>query len=238
MRIALFSGTTEGRELSLQLAGAGYAVTVFVATEYGSEEQGEHAGIEVREGRIDREEMERILPGFSHCIDATHPYAVKATDNIRACCTELGIPYERILRPSVSGSWSTLVRHAESAEHAARLLAETGGNILLTTGSQTLTTYTSVIPAERLWVRVLPTRTALELCELAGIHPSHIIAMQGPFSPDLNGALYDHLNIHVMVTKDSGSAGGLEEKVLPALAREMDVIVIDRPAADSGILHQ
>ena len=53
MRIALFSGTTEGRELSLQLAGAGYAVTVFVATEYGSEEQGEHAGIEVREPVMD-----------------------------------------------------------------------------------------------------------------------------------------------------------------------------------------
>ena len=53
--------------------------------------------------------------------------------------------------------------------------------------------------------------------------------MQGPFSPELNGALYDHFRIHFMVTKDSGSAGGLKEKVLPALAREMDVIVIDWP---------
>ena len=83
-------------------------------------------------------------------------------------------------------------------------------------------------------MRVLPTRAALEFCELAGIHPSHIIAMQGPFSPELNGALYDHFNIHVMVTKDSGSAGGLEEKVLPALAREMDIIVIDRPDVNQG----
>ena len=64
MKIALFSGTTEGRELSLQLAGAGYAVTVFVATEYGSEEQGEHAGIEVREGRIDRRRWSASFPGF------------------------------------------------------------------------------------------------------------------------------------------------------------------------------
>lgn len=145
------------------------------------------------------------------------------------CCAELDIPYERISRPSVSGSWKSLVRHAENAEHAARMLSETGGNILLTTGSQTLEIYAAAVPAKRLWVRVLPTREALELCERSGIHPSHIIAMQGPFSAELNGALYDQFWIRVMVTKDSGIAGGLEEKVLPALAREMDVIVIDRP---------
>ena len=58
--------------------------------------------------------------------------------------------------------------------------------------------------------------------------------MQGPFSPELNEALYDQFDIQVMVTKDSGKAGGLEEKVLPALAREMDVIVIDRPEEETG----
>ena len=58
--------------------------------------------------------------------------------------------------------------------------------------------------------------------------------MQGPFSQDLNGALYDQFGIQVMVTKDSGAAGGLEEKILPALAREIDVIVIDRPEGEKA----
>ena len=35
---------------------------------------------------------------------------------------------------------------------------------------------------------------------------SHIIAMQGPFSTQLNDALYAQLQIAVMVTKDSGEA--------------------------------
>ena len=48
-----------------------------------------------------------------------------------------------------------------------------------------------------------------------------------------NAALYDQLDIRVMVTKDSGREGGLEEKVLPALARELDVIIIDRPEAET-----
>ena len=112
-------------------------------------------------------------------IDATHPYAVRATENIRACCGELGIPYERILRPPEEGAWRSEVQHA-------------------------------------------------------GIPASHIIAMQGPFSRALNAALYDQLGIRVMVTKDSGRAGGVEEKVIPALEREIHVILIDRPEEGRG----
>ena len=53
--------------------------------------------------------------------------------------------------------------------------------------------------------------------------------MQGPFTAELNGAIYDQLDIRVIVTKDSGTAGGVEEKVLSALSRGMDVIMIDPP---------
>ena len=40
MRVVLFSGTTEGRELSRRLAELGLEVTVSVATPLGQEEQG------------------------------------------------------------------------------------------------------------------------------------------------------------------------------------------------------
>ena len=45
----------------------------------------------------------------------------------------------------------------------------------------------------------------------------------------LNAALYDQFAIRAMVSKDSGAAGGAEEKVLPALARDIHVILIRRP---------
>ena len=61
---------------------------------------------------------------------------------------------------------------------------------------------------------------------------SHIIAMQGPFSRALNAALYDQLHIRVMVSKDSGQPGGVADKVLPALERGIDVIMIERPKED------
>ena len=118
------------------------------------------------------------------------------------------------------------------SEAAADALKHTEGPVLLTTGSHTLNLYTRAADPARIWARVLPTREALELCAAAGLPPSHIIAMQGPFSKALNAALYDQLGIRVMITKDSGRAGGVEEKVIPALEREIHVIMIDRPKED------
>ena len=85
---------------------------------------------------------------------------------------------------------------------------------------------------ERLFVRVLPTHQALDLCAAAGMVQSHVIAMQGPFSRDFNAALYDQLRIRTMVSKDSGQPGGVADKVLPALERGIDVVMIERPKED------
>ena len=37
-----------------------------------------------------------------------------------------------------------------------------------------------------------------------------------------------------MVTKDSGQAGGVEEKVVPALERQIHIIMIDRPKEEEA----
>ena len=79
MRCVIFSGTTEGRRLSQELARLGWAVAVCVATGYGREEQGEIPGVAVLAGRMDEEEMARTLRGAELCVDATHPYAVRAS---------------------------------------------------------------------------------------------------------------------------------------------------------------
>ena len=124
------------------------------------------------------------------------------------------------------------VAWAGNSEEAAALAALSAGNILLTTGSHTLSVYAKVIEPERLFVRVLPTHQALDLCAAAGMVQSHVIAMQGPFSRDFNAALYDQLRIRTMVSKDSGQPGGVADKVLPALERGIDVVMIERPKED------
>ena len=53
MRICVFSGTTEGHELSRFLAANGVPAEVFVATEYGAAVMEPMSGITVHEGRLD-----------------------------------------------------------------------------------------------------------------------------------------------------------------------------------------
>ena len=227
--LVIFGGTAEGRQAALAHPGAVVCVTSAYARELLPAEA------HVRVGRLNREEMRAFLQTEQpkRVIDATHPYAQQATANIAACCRELGIRLTRVARPVTPGAWRQEAQHVASAEEAARAASRIPGNILLTTGSHTLSVYTAILPPERLWARVLPTPEALSLCAAAGIPAAHVIAMQGPFSAALNAALYDQLDIACMVTKDSGRPGGVEEKAVPALQRDIHIIMIDRPKEET-----
>lgn len=230
MRIVLFGGTTEGRTLSRELAALGAEVTVCVATEYGREEQGQALGITVHAGPLDVEDMADVLNGAALCVDATHPYAVLATANIRAAAGLAGVPYRRLSRrlsPLPPGSIPV-----KNAEEAARYLRDTGGNVLLTTGSKDLPAF-SVLGGTRLYPRVLPSAESLAACERAGIPRHNIIAMQGPFSRDLNLALIRQFSIRYLVTKDAGKTGGFGEKAAAA-ADSGAVLIVLRPPEDRG----
>ena len=100
MKVVIFSGTTEGRELSHAVAALGIEATVCVATELGAEEQGRTPGITVCTGRLDADAMAALLQGAALCVDATHPYATEATRNICAAAAAVGVEYHRLLRPA------------------------------------------------------------------------------------------------------------------------------------------
>ena len=126
MKAVVFSGTTEGRVFSRQLAALGAQVLVSVATPLGAEEQGEADGITVHCGRLTPEEMTALLQGAALCVDATHPYAVDATKNIRAACAAAGVEYHRLLREESPLPAGSMV--FATAAHAAAFLAGCSGN--------------------------------------------------------------------------------------------------------------
>ena len=235
MNVVVFSGTTEGRELSRQLAALGIEVTVSVATPLGQEEQGSTPGVTVRCGRLLPDEMAALLGDAALCIDATHPYAVDATKNIRAACAAARVEYHRLLRAESPLPAGSMV--FATAAHAAAFLAGCSGNVLLATGAKELTAFAALNP-ERLFPRVLPTREGIAACEAASIPHKNIIAMQGPFSYALNCALMKQFSIRYLVTKDGGAVGGFAEKAQAAQDTGAQLIVVRRPAENGQTAAQ
>lgn len=233
-RVLLFAGTTEGRVLAQRLCEFGHEVCVCVATPMGAEALQANRNAEVRVGRIDAPAMAKLAAGFDLCVDATHPYAREASANIREACSQANVPLRRVTR--AMGDVSDCVVVA-SAQEAAAFLATTEGPILMTTGSKELSCFAGVDP-KRLYVRVLPTHEALEACERMGIAHRNIIALQGPFSRELNEALMRQYRIRWLVTKDGGKAGGLREKVEAARRCGVQTLLIARPADDGMTVEE
>ena len=239
--ILIFAGTTEGRRLSEALAGTGIAHTICVATEYGEIVLKEHSLVHVHRGRMNREEMQEYLESdaFDIVVDATHPYAEAVTENIKAAVAtaqnSANILYIRLKRDTMSQEEGTGVSYFADNSSCAKALERIEGNILLTTGSKELAVYCqSGTLKDRLYVRVLPGMESLKICMEQGIQGKQIVALQGPFSEELNEAILRQYKIRCMVTKKSGRAGGYEEKLAAARNVGIPVFVVGQASAETG----
>lgn len=234
MKILIFGGTTEGRLLAQALSQRGLPATVSVATPLGAQELSGLPGITSLVGRKTTEEMAELLKSFDRCVDATHPYAVEASRNIRTACQAAEVPLRRLLRGESSheaGHW------VDSPEEAARWLAERSGNVLLAIGAKGIGAFQD-LDRERLYPRVLPVVESISACQQAGIHTRNIIALHGPFSRELNRAMLEQYHIRYLVTKDGGRAGGFEEKAAAAREAGAELVVIGRPAETGYTLEE
>ena len=81
---------------------------------------------------------------------------------------------------------------------------------------------------------MLPLDASLALCREAGVQPSHILAMQGPFSEEMDTAMLRAVSAKWLVTKDGGEAGGFAAKVAAARKAGANVLVIGRPKQREG----
>jgi len=234
MKILLFGGTTEGREI----AASGLPVVYSVTTDYGAE-LADSTNAEPVVGRMDADVITAFMKSrpIAGVIDATHPYAAEVSQNARAACERTGIPYVRVIREAVKQDNKGITEVA-SCKKAAELLNEPSRSeacVLLTVGSKELDCFTSVTNyRKRLFARVLPKSEMLLECEKLGFDAGHIIAMKGPFTKAMNTATLEMTNARVLVTKDGGKAGGFEEKLAAAKELGVDVLSIRRPE-ETGI---
>ncbi len=222
MKTVVFSGTADGRALCEWLTAEGADVTVCVATEYGASLM---KGARVRAGRLGCEEMKDVIRGCSVVIDATHPYAEKASENIASACAECGAEYLRLLREETPCPGAVL---AESVRGAAEFLRDKDGYVFVSTGSKELHEFAPI--GSRVRARALDTAEVRKRCGSLGL--DRMIYKDPPFSYEDD--IRDMRGCRWLVTKDGGRAGGTETKLRAAKALGMDVIVIKRPQEPRG----
>ena len=238
--IFMLAGTSDARELALAIKAAGYRVLTSVVTDNAAKRLSE-VGLEVHVGRLTAEEMVKVIKGHG-CrvvVDGSHPYADQASQNAVQAARKANIPYIRYEREQQRFEHPHII-WVDDYKQAAEVAAQKKGVIMLTTGSKTVDIFARRllgIPEVTLVVRLLPRKENMEKCEQLGIEQRHIVAMQGPFSKELNKALYDHYGVNVMVTKESGKAGAVDEKVDAALEKGIEVIMIKRPKVDYGVCY-
>ena len=238
--VFIFSGTTEGRTLARSLASRGVMVHVRVATEYGAEVMERDDNIDVKVGScggaegiaaVIRDNMYNIV------VDATHPYATTVSEHIRQACEMTGAECIRIRRTDSDVELDPDVVTVDSVQDAVDYLKGTEGMVLAATGVNDIDLYTQ-IPGyrDRVTARVLSTVRSMQRCAEYGFEGKNVICAQGPFSEDVNYATLKQIGASYMVTKDSGTVGGFEEKVRAARRAGVKMVLVRKPD-DTGVSY-
>ncbi len=227
--IWILGGTSETGELLEKIRGrVQYIVTV--ATESGKEMLPD--GENVVAARMDVEKMRNFV--CEHTIDTvadvTHPYATEVSQNACQVCQEYNIRYLRFVRrKSVSVKEALYV---SSVAECAAFLHTVQGCVFFTTGSKNIVDFQKVAGQNRFVYRVLSTSASLEECQKNHVAMQNIVAMLGPFSEELNIAMFRDYQADYVVMKDSGKTGGTLEKLNACLKLGITPIIISRKAEE------
>ena len=227
--LLIFGGTTEAKEILNHKIPAIYSV----ATDYGAELVKNFNDVEILTGRLNLNEIINLITTrkIKYVIDATHPFAVEVSANIKSACEITKTELLRVVRHEIIFNNPEIIR-AKNFYDAREILRQLDGTIFIATGSKTLEIFKEF--ANRSYIRVLPVADVIKKCVDLGFSQSQIIAMQGNFSYELNKSMFETANAKILLTKDSGSNGGINAKIKAALDLHMKIILITRPCENNS----
>ncbi len=233
-------GTSESVAIASALAQAGYPVLVSMATEVPLAMQ-DLPGIRFRRGRLNQHELELLLrqQSIAAVVDATHPFALQAHETAATAAKSAGIPYWCWQRPPSDLSDFHNLHFAADHREAAQLAVQFARPILLTIGSKNLAPYVAEARHHGLplYARLLPCEEARHACHVAELDRENVIFARGPFSVEDTLRLLLQHHIGVLVTKESGMAGGVPEKLQACAQACVACVVVrrtDRLPAEGG----
>lgn len=229
--ILLLGGTSETARIADGLAQAGFRILVSCATDIALN-IGSHANIRRRTGPLNANGLADLIAAeeIILVVDAVHPYASQARATARDAAKLSGIPYVTYIRPE-EHTWSMGSMWAGDHAEAAKTAFSLGKPVFITTGARNIAPYAAQsgqtgIP---LYARVLPESASIKACLDEGMTSEHIVTGRGPFTVEQNCEVIRKFSIGVIVTKESGAAGGFAAKIEAAHRERCAVVVVRRP---------
>lgn len=221
--LLILAGTTEATALARACAEAGLCTTVSFAG---------------RVARPLRQPLPQRVGGFggvdglraylrdhhiTHLIDATHPFAAQMSAHAVAACAAEGVPLIALTRapwqPQPGDAW----QHVPDIDGAVAALDRPPARVLLAVGRMYLERF-AVNPQHFYLLRLVDPPEAPP-----PFPDHHTLVSRGPFTEACDSALLQQHRIDLVVSKNAGGTGAYA-KIAAARARNLPVLMIDRPA--------
>jgi precorrin-6A/cobalt-precorrin-6A reductase len=221
-RILILGGTGEGSELSKRLLGRADLTAVSSLAgrvsqprlPEGNVRVGGFGGLDGLTSYLARENIKAV-------IDATHPFAVRISQNAEIACKRLGVPLIALIRPSWTKTKDDLWQNVPDFEAAATRANSMGGRVFLSIGRQELGSFSKCKDA---WFLIRAIEEPTER-----LPPHHKILLQrGPFDLNAELQLLRDYSIDCVVSKDSGGLATYT-KIEAARSLRIPVVMISRP---------
>ena len=222
-KLLILGGTTEARALAQAVAEAGIDAVVSLA---GRVARPARQPLPTRVGGFGGPEglaAHLRAGGFTHLVDATHPFAARMSANAIAASAAAGVALAALIRPAWAPQPGDRWTRVADMPGAVSALNGPGRRVMLAIGRMHLAAFAARPQHHYLLRLVDPPETPPPL-------PDHACVIdRGPFAEANDRALMRARRIDLIVSKNAGGAGA-RAKIDAARALGLPVVMIDRPA--------
>lgn len=226
--IWIIGGTKDTRDFLEKFLKFKKNIIVSTATEYGAKLI-ENLAVKSSSEKMDKEAMLKFVENnkITKVIDTSHPYAFEVSKNAMKVAEEKNIEYFRFEREKID-ILPKKYKIFEEIKDLIEYIEKLDGNILVTLGSNNVPFFKDLKNLPNIYFRILSRWEMVKKCEDNNILPKNIIAMQGPFTENMNVAMMEQLNIKYLITKKTGDTGGEREKISACDKTNVEIIYLEK----------
>lgn len=230
-QILLFGGTSQGRLLSQELSARN--ITHYYSTKTAVTYRPAGGSVSLT-GAMSAAQIAQFCK--DHAIelvaDASHPFAENLHQELSDASAWCNVPLLRLEREFGDRIAHPLVHYMANFDDVVNCICHTSARVILAaTGVNTVPKLRTLWEdgCRRVTFRVLDTAASRDQALAHGLRAEDILCMPAPLSAAHELALLRHLDADTVISKETGTDGGLAYKISACIACDIPIYIINRP---------